>query len=92
MGDGPVGRNRSQEASPQFAARLKHPWFEVNPVGNVDDTMIDVVGKLVESVQADMHVYAFGGGVGRVRGQSGLKGSGSGFGSVDGRSGGCGAG
>ena len=57
MGDGPVARNRSQEAPPQFAAQLKHPWFEVNPVGNVDDTKIDVVGKLVESVQADMHAY-----------------------------------
>jgi hypothetical protein len=38
---------------------LKHPCFEVNPVGDVDDTMIDVVRKLAESVKADEFGGAF---------------------------------
>ena len=53
IGDG------GQEASPQLAAGLKHPRFVVNPVSDVNDTTVSVIGKYIEPVEANEFGGAF---------------------------------
>jgi len=59
MGDWPVVRKSREEAPPQFAAGLQHPWFEVHSISNIYDTTVSFVRKLAEAVQTDQFRGAF---------------------------------
>src|SRR5437899_3219410 len=51
--------DRGQNAAPQFAARLKHPRFVVNPVSNIDHAPVSIVGKDVQAVETNEFGSAF---------------------------------